>query len=191
LDKRYLISVEGEKVKMGIFLIRSTDHRLDCPIQPPKAPLNRILHTIIRFISRKININHIHRVSIFPVSVILATCPLKAEGPAQRLSNPVGYVSVPFQNNFESGVKPNQGFKWTMNLQPILPFSLNRNWNLINRIHLPVIRQNNVVGRTSQSGIGDAVLNVLLSPKSDGVIWGVGPAIYFPTGSHDYLTGKK
>jgi hypothetical protein len=115
----------------------------------------------------------IKRIGFGLVLVLFAEAALysqKADGPAIKLSNPVGFISVPFQNNFESGIGLNRGFKWTLNLQPILPFSLNRGWNLINRIHLPVIRQDNVLGRTSQTGIGDAVMNGLFSPKKRGII---------------------
>jgi len=110
---------------------------------------------------------------------------------AKRRSSPVSSVSVPFQNNFDFTIKPNNGFKWTMNLQPIIPFSLNTEWNLINRVSLPIVSQRNVFGRTSQTGIGDAVVNVLVSPKESGIIWGIGPAFYLPLGSSEVLTSKK
>jgi hypothetical protein len=110
---------------------------------------------------------------------------------AKKLSNPVGFLSIPFQNNFDFIIKPSDGFKWTMNLQPIIPISLTGTWKLITRVSLPVISQNNVLGKTKQTGIGDAVVNALFSPNNDGIIWGLGPAVYFPIGSSEALTAKK
>jgi hypothetical protein len=110
---------------------------------------------------------------------------------AEKLANPVGYVSVPFQNNFDLKIRPNDGFKWTMNLQPVIPFRVHERWNLINRITLPLISQRDVFGKTRQTGIGDVVVNVLLSPRKRGIIWGAGPAFYLPAGSDELLTSKK
>jgi hypothetical protein len=117
--------------------------------------------------------------------------PQQRDESAKKRSSPVSFLSIPFQNNFEYGIKPNNGFKWTMNLQPIIPFSLTKDWNIINRFSLPVISQSNIFGNTSQTGIGDAVVNVLLSPKESAIIWGIGPAFYLPTGTSEFLTAKK
>ena len=38
-------------------------------------------------------------------------------------------VSVPFQNNFDFGGGPNgDGFQWKMNVQPVIPLSVNDDW---------------------------------------------------------------
>jgi hypothetical protein len=56
---------------------------------------------------------------------------------AKKLQNPVAaLISVPFQNNFDFGLGPsNDGFRYTLNIQPVIPISLNRDWNLISRTH--------------------------------------------------------
>jgi hypothetical protein len=115
---------------------------------------------------------------------------------AKKLANPVAaMISVPFQNNFDWGGGPNgDGFQWKLNVQPVIPFSLNKDWNLITRTIIPVISQNDIVGTTSQTGLSDIELSAWFSPKaptSSGWIWGAGPAFLFPTGTDDVLTANQ
>ena len=72
---------------------------------------------------------------------------------AKKLANPIGaLISVPFQNNFDFGGGPNgDGFQYKLNLQPIVPISLNQDWLIISRTILPVVYQENIVGTSSQS----------------------------------------
>ena len=115
---------------------------------------------------------------------------------AKQLSNPVAaLISVPFQNNFEFGGGPkDDGFRYQLNFQPVIPFSINTNWNLISRTILPVISQHDMVGTSSQSGLGDITQSIFLSPKeptSGGWIWGAGPALLIPTATEDLLGTEK
>ena len=51
---------------------------------------------------------------------------------AKQLSNPVAdLVSVPFQLNWEQGVGPDDQTRLVLNVQPVMPFSVNPNWNMI------------------------------------------------------------
>lgn len=79
---------------------------------------------------------------------------------AKQLQNPIAsLISVPFQNNFDFGIGPADGSRWTMNIQPVVPMSISEDWNLITRLILPVISQNDVFGESgSQTGLGDAVI---------------------------------
>ena len=108
-----------------------------------------------------------------------------------REINPLCYISLPFQNNFDVNVPPGNGFKWTMNLMPIFPFSLGKKIDLINRVVLPVISQVSIYGNTSQTGLGDLLVNTFISPKPGKFVWGVGPSFYFPSGFPDLLSAKK
>jgi hypothetical protein len=57
---------------------------------------------------------------------------------ARKLSNPVsGLVSVPFQFNWEQNVGPNEETRFVLNLQPVIPFSITTDWNMIARVILP------------------------------------------------------
>lgn len=110
---------------------------------------------------------------------------------AKKLSNPLGYVSIPFQSNIDFNIPKHNGFKWTMNLLPIIPVNLNHSFNIINRIVVPVISQKDIFKNTSQTGLGDILINSFLSPKSESLVWGIGPAIYFPSGFPEELSAKK
>lgn len=115
---------------------------------------------------------------------------------AKQLSNPVAsLISVPFQFNYDSGYGPNDGDKVTLNIQPVIPISLNDDWNLISRTILPVIWQDDIAGPSgSQFGLGDTSQSLFFSPKAPGpggIIWGVGPIFLLPTGTDTLLTGDK
>jgi hypothetical protein len=65
---------------------------------------------------------------------------------AKNLSNPVAsLISVPFQNNFDFRIGPNEeGWRYTLNIQPVIPISLTNDWNLIVRTIVPYIHQEDV-----------------------------------------------
>ena len=117
-----------------------------------------------------------------------------AQGLAKKLSNPISsMISAPFQNNFDFGMGQNKnGFRYTMNFQPVIPVALNKNWNLISRTIVPVMAQHNVVGTSSQFGLGDIVQSFFLSPnKTERFIWGAGSVVLVPTGTSKYLGTQK
>jgi hypothetical protein len=115
---------------------------------------------------------------------------------AKQLSNPVAaLISAPLQNNFDFGAGPNgDGFQYKLNMQPVIPFSLNDDWNLISRTILPYVYQENLFGTSSQSGLSDTVQSLFFSPKaptSGGWIWAVGPVLLLPTATDDLLGAEK
>ena len=116
---------------------------------------------------------------------------------ARQLANPVAsLISVPFQLNYNSNIGPtDDGRQAVLNIQPVIPFSLNDDWNLISRTILPIVYQNDIFpGAGSQMGLGDTVQSVFFSPAAPtagGLIWGVGPALLLPTGTNDLLTTDK
>lgn len=139
-----------------------------------------------------------------PLAISLCFCASAAaqQGPsaadlAKQLANPIAsLISVPLQLNYDTDIGPDDaGERWTLNVQPVLPFSLNEDWNLISRTILPVIDQKDIApGAGSQSGIGDVVQSLFFSPvkpTEGGWIWGVGPVFLLPTGSDDLLTADK
>ena len=121
----------------------------------------------------------------------------QASALAKQLSNPVAaLISVPFQLNFDQDIGPaEEGDRWTLNVQPVVPIGLNEDWNLISRTILPVVSQDDIFpGAGSQSGLGDVVQSVFFSPKepsSSGWVWGAGPVFLLPTGSDDLLTADQ
>ncbi len=60
----------------------------------------------------------------------------------KKLSNPISdLVSVPFQFNWEQGVGPTRQTRFILNVQPVMPFALNQDWNLIARVIAPLLSQ--------------------------------------------------
>src|SRR5262245_33645037 len=118
-----------------------------------------------------------------------------ADALAKELSNPVStLISVPFQENLDFGIGDNDGWRSTLNVQPVYPVSLRSTWNMINRAILPITYQDNVVGSNSDFGLGDTTVEIFFSPKaktSGGLIWGVGPALLLPTATEDVLGSEK
>ncbi len=113
---------------------------------------------------------------------------------AKKLANPIAsLISVPFQNNTDYGIGEFNGSRNTMNIQPVVPVAISKNWNMITRIVLPVITQYNITAPgEKQAGIGDAVMSAFFSPtNSEKLTWGVGPALLLPVGTNDFLTTKK
>lgn len=115
---------------------------------------------------------------------------------AKQLSNPVSsLISVPLQFNYDHGYGPQDGDKAVMNIQPVIPISLNEDWNLISRTIVPVTWQNDIAGNSgTQFGLGDTLQSFFFSPKqptAGGIIWGVGPAFLLPTATDELLGGEK
>ena len=65
---------------------------------------------------------------------------------AKQLSNPVAaLISVPLQSNFDFRLGPlSEGWKYTLNFQPVIPVSLGKDWNLIIRTIVPYVHQEDV-----------------------------------------------
>ena len=115
---------------------------------------------------------------------------------AKQLSNPVSaLISVPFQANWDFNIGPANGTKFTLNIQPVIPISISKDWNLILRTILPVISQTDVFGQSgTQSGLGNTKQSFFLSPKAPGpggLIWGLGPVGYYPTATSSLLGPDK
>jgi hypothetical protein len=103
-------------------------------------------------------------------------------------------ISVPFQNNFNSRVGPHEQLQDILNIQPVIPITLDRDWNLITRWVTPVISQPPLtVTGEREFGLCDINPTFFFSPKqpTHGIIWGIGPTFVFPTGTDKTLTQGK
>ena len=110
---------------------------------------------------------------------------------AKKLANPIAaLISLPMQLNYDRGflgTSGNDSNRWTLNVQPVVPFSIGEEWNLISRTIVPVVRTDNYpLGSGINNGIGDIVQSLFFSPKApteNGWIWGAGPVFLIPSGS--------
>ncbi len=116
---------------------------------------------------------------------------------AKKLSNPVAsLISVPMQLNWDTDIgATDEGERYVLNVQPVIPISMNQKWNLISRTIVPLVQQSDVfAGMGSQSGVGDVIQSAFFSPKeptATGWIWGAGPVLLLPTASDDLLGSEK
>lgn len=133
---------------------------------------------------------------LLAATLVVAGTPLaSAEDDAElatELANPLAnLISIPFQGNYNAGIGPlGEGESLFVNIQPVVPFGLNEDWNLISRTILPVVWQDEIFpGAGTQFGLGNTVQSLFLSPSrvTNGFSWGVGPVFLLPTHTDEIL----
>jgi hypothetical protein len=101
---------------------------------------------------------------------------------AKQTQNPVAdLVAVPFQANFLNGGDLDDRTLFNLNIQPVIPFSISKDWKVIARTIIPI---NSFPGPDDErfSGFGDIQEQIFFTPaKSGGLIWGFGPIFSLPT----------
>ncbi len=84
--------------------------------------------------------------------------------------------------------------KYTVNIQPVIPFSLSEHWNLITRTITSIIHAESPVdGGDDASGLGDILQSFFFSPKQPVHDWimGGGPVFLYPTATDNALGSQK
>ena len=60
----------------------------------------------------------------------------------KQVQNPISsLISVPFQNNNAFGIGPYDRTQDVLNIQPVIPVGISKNWNMITRIIQPILWQ--------------------------------------------------
>jgi hypothetical protein len=139
-----------------------------------------------------------------------------AEDLAKATQNPVAsLISVPVQNNTNFGIGPYDRNQNVLNIQPVFPFQVTHDWNLIVRWIAPIIWQpapgtanlqalgiventpayllaTGVQNSAGVFGFGDMQPTFFLAPsRPRKIIWGVGPAVVLPTATNKILGQGK
>ncbi len=133
---------------------------------------------------------HVCIVAALAIAPSGARAALSAEELAKLAQNPVGnLISVPFQNNVNLNDGPQKATQNVLNVQPVIPIEISKDWNIITRTILPVISQPALhSGDSRTNGIGDLQFTAFLSPAAPGKwIWGVGGIVQAPTHSNAAL----
>lgn len=115
---------------------------------------------------------------------------------AKAAQNPIArMISVPLENDFYPHTGIDKENQYVLEIKPVVPITLSKEWNLISRTIIPVIQTPDLTPQISgTSGLGDIQESIFFSPSHagpGGIIWGAGPAIVAPTATETiYGTGK-
>ena len=121
------------------------------------------------------------------IAAARATCDAQNESQlAKEAQNPVAdLASVPFQFNYYMAGGLESRTSLVLNVQPVLPLSLNRRWLLIARTIIPYVSVPMDDG-TRRTGIGDIQEQFYFTPKkAEAITWGVGPVLSVPTATNE------
>ncbi len=137
-------------------------------------------------------------IAVLTAAFVIPVCAQEADQAAElakKLANPVAsLVSVPLQYNYDEKYgMDDEGSKSVLNIQPVIPVSLNDDWNLIVRTIVPLVDQQDIPVGTDESGLGDILQSFFFSPKEPvgGWILAAGPVILYPTATDEVLGGEK
>jgi hypothetical protein len=74
-----------------------------------------------------------------------------------QLANPIANLrTLPIQLNYNERIgQDNEGSQWLLNVQPVIPITLNDDWILISRTITPILHQRDLSPTGNESGIGD------------------------------------
>lgn len=124
---------------------------------------------------------------------------VNAEELRKESQNPVAsLISVPIQENFNFGIGPSDRTQNVLNIQPVIPLSISKDWNLIVRWITPIVYQPIPVAQASGPpvqtagvyGLGDMNPTFFFVPKKSKIIWGIGPSFVLPTATNTTYLGQ-
>ncbi len=105
---------------------------------------------------------------------------------AKTSQNPISSLTtLPFQFNFNLGMGEYDRTQLVINIEPVLPVSIGENWDMVNRIILPILIQPDFDEESgSTTGLGTINYTAFFSPDIKGKIHiGFGPSLLIPTNS--------
>ena len=120
----------------------------------------------------------------------LPTSTVSLQDLAKIVHNPFeDYVKLPFQFSTGFNVGPNHNVGASLNFQPLIPFRLTSEWDLMAR---PSLNLTYLPGPGEQFGLQDLQTSFFFTPHDlDIWLWGIGPVLQFPTASSTGLGNGK
>jgi hypothetical protein len=118
---------------------------------------------------------------------IMSTTPQEL---AKSVHNPFeDFIKIPLQSTTGFSIGPHHNVGDSLNVQPLLPFSLNAEWDLFAR---PSLSVNYQPSPHEQFGLTDMQGSFFFSPhNANEWVWGIGPIFQFPTATSPELgTGR-
>jgi hypothetical protein len=122
-----------------------------------------------------------------------------AEELRKAAQNPIAsLISVPIQPTWNFGIGSSERVQNIWLVQPVIPVSVSKDWNLIIRWITPILYQPVPVPQppgppnqqTGVFGLGDMNPSFFFSPKKGKVTWGVGPTLVLPTATNTTYLGQ-
>jgi hypothetical protein len=97
--------------------------------------------------------------------------------------NPVsGLKQIGLDTTLYPGFPDSGDTTGTYSLQVVWPFSLTEEYRLISYTIAPIIHLPATDGADSDTGLGNTLINLFVSPKEAGAwVWGLGPTVAVPT----------
>jgi hypothetical protein len=164
------------------------------------SELMRMTERITRSARQIVRQHVLHSKFIILLMALTAFCPSvvpawsQESDIAKQAQNPIArLISVPFENDFNPQTGANKEDSYVLQMKPVVPLKLSKEWNLITRTIVPIIQiPDPATGVSGASGLGDISLSLFLSPAKVGpIIWGVGPIVSSPTATDDILGSGK
>jgi hypothetical protein len=117
----------------------------------------------------------------------------------KEAQNPIAsLISVPVQPTWNFGIGPANRIQNVTLIQPVIPLTVSKDWNLIVRWITPLVFQPIPVAQPPGApvqtagvfGMGDMNPSFFFSPKKSKIIWGVGPTFVLPTATNTTYLGQ-
>lgn len=113
---------------------------------------------------------------------------------AEEAENPISYLMrIPIQDIYGFGIGPYDRAQNKLIIQPVIPFHLTPNWNLISHTLLPLIWWPDIYSPTgTYFGLSNIELDLFFAPRGErDFFWGIGPGFLFPTSTNSNITAKE
>lgn len=114
---------------------------------------------------------------------------------ARQSTNPLSQlINVPTHFDLDQDVGSADGERVSMTVQPVVPYRIDPEWNLVSRTEVPLLYVDDVPAGEQGVGLGDIVQSLYFSPvrsAESGWAWGAGPALQMPTATDAVLGTEK